>query len=125
MQIIIFEDNDRDRNTLEQLISSQILPRYKELELILSTGDIQSVYRFLSKNHSPAIFLIDIKVGEDDIGFLLSETIHRQANGSYIIFVTNYAHEWLDTLEQQFYATACFEKNCIPLKIYERSFGQS
>lgn len=111
MQIIIFEDNDWDRKELGQLIRSQILPRYKELELTLSTGDVQSVYRFLGGNHSPAIFLLDIKVGEDDIDFLLSETIHRQANGSYIIFITKYASDWLETLEQQFYATACIEKN--------------
>lgn len=110
MDIVIFEDQMRDRTVLENIVMKEILPTF-DAELILSTGDIERLSEQIAEHERPTVYLMDIMVGDDNYGFLFARKIRQRNRGDIIVYITDYPNVWFDTLDAQMQAFVCIKKS--------------
>ena len=91
LEIIICEDDDNQRKSIEAIIEGGIKKVELETRVALSTGNWKSIISFLeaSKNTS-FIYFLDVEIGEDINGIELGKKIREYDPKGYIIFVTSH-----------------------------------
>lgn len=102
MDIIIFASDITSRHQLENTVRTNVLHRYHNIQLILSTGEPKQVERYLTRTSALAIFLM---VPEQK-SFEVTQKIKARKCQSYIIYSGGDVNTWLNRIDQQVVTTA-------------------
>jgi len=86
MDVIILEDDLDFAWNLENMIISI----FKSVDIVISTDNFEEITGYLSRMNSPALFFLDIVIGQESIGLNIARLIMENKMSSKIVFITDY-----------------------------------
>lgn len=90
MNIVVYDDSEKIRELLKNLINHLNNKTYENYNLVLSTDNYKDIKKFLNDNQEPALFFIDIVINGEVTGLELAKYIKSQDNRNLIVFITSY-----------------------------------
>lgn len=71
LNVYICEDNERQREQIERLVTHSIIKHKLDMEVACSTGDYRELLEQSGKDGHPSLFLLDIDLKADINGIQL------------------------------------------------------
>jgi two-component system response regulator AgrA len=100
MNIVICEDNDTFRHTIEKITSEYTARTKSNSVCTLSTADGEKVLEYIRKNSELTIYFLDIQLNGSDItGFDIAKEIRKNDWNSSIVFITSFKEKITLTYE--------------------------
>ena len=100
LEIIICEDNERQRNEVEKIISEGIMKLKLDTKIALSTSSYEEVIKYVETASSKTfIYFLDVDISENINGIELAKIIRKYDPKGYIIFVTSHSEMTLLTFQ--------------------------
>lgn len=89
LPVIICDDQDEYRNTLEKIIKNYILIEALDMDVVLSTGNGSSVLDYISQSASPFLYFLDVDLKDESCsGIDLAQKIRKLDPRGFIVFIT-------------------------------------
>ncbi|GGG10345.1 accessory gene regulator protein A [Lysinibacillus alkalisoli] len=96
MKIVLCEDHEQQRLTLESIIQNYILFHLPYAQIVLSTSTPEDVLTF-NKVAQADVYILDIDLQHEIDGITLAKQIKNANVLAVIIFITSHANRWRDT----------------------------
>lgn len=92
LEIIICEDDKRQRNVMEKIITAEIESCKLATKIAFSKGDWKELISFVQASRKASfIYFLDVEIGQDINGIELGKKIREYDSMGYIIFVTSHS----------------------------------
>jgi len=112
LEIIICEDNERQRNEIEKIISEGIINFKLDVKIVLSTSSYEEVITHVETSNSKTfIYFLDVDISDKINGIELAKIIRKYDPKGYIIFVTSHSEMTLLTFQYKVQAMDYIAKN--------------
>lgn len=120
IKVYICEDDTKQLQTLQQLVSKVIIDRQLDMGFGLTSADPHEILAHVkSQQPTQAVFLLDIALNSDINGIQLASQIRDLGIRSKIIFVTTHTELSLTVFQYQVEALDFILKD-FPGRLYER-----
>ncbi|KHF36529.1 Accessory gene regulator protein A [Paenibacillus sp. P1XP2] len=91
LNVYICEDNERQREQIERLVSHSIIKHKLDMEVACSTGDYRELLEQSGKDGHPSLFLLDIDLKADINGIQLGGMLRDRNPDCLIAFITTHS----------------------------------
>ena len=100
LQVIICEDNEKQRHEIETIIKEEIKSMNLDIKIALSTDNYEQVVSFVqSAGSNTFIYFFDVDINDKINGIELAKIIRKYDPKGYIIFVTSHSEMTLLTFK--------------------------
>ena len=112
LEVIICEDNEKQRNEIEKIISEGIINFKLDIRVALSTDSYEEVISHVeTSNVKTFIYFFDVDISDKINGIELAKIIRKYDPKGYIIFVTSHSEMTLLTFQYKVQAMDYIIKN--------------
>ncbi|WGU96143.1 LytTR family DNA-binding domain-containing protein [Paenibacillus dendritiformis] len=91
LSVYICEDNTRQREQLERIVTHSIIKQKLDMKVALATGDYREIIERPGRGGPPALFLLDIDLKADMNGIQLGGLLRDKYPDCLIVFVTTHS----------------------------------
>ncbi len=99
MNIVICEDDDKFRKSIENITQMYAAKNSSNSKCVLSTADAQRVIDYARSNPELTIYFLDIQLEGSITGFDIAAEIRKNDWNSSIVFITSYKEKIMLTYE--------------------------
>lgn len=113
LEVIICEDEDKQRSMMSKVLSNIILMEDYDMKLVLEASKPDEVIEYLDKNDITGLYFLDIDLDSDINGIELASKIREKDPRGFIVFVTNHVELSIESFKYKIEAMDFIAKSDI------------